>query len=73
MTPALREWYVSDDLEELEYAALNRAAEASLRLLAEDTAVPRRRVVVAVEVADSAVSPYPGTSTRTSPRWAGWC
>ncbi|MER8185414.1 hypothetical protein [Kitasatospora sp. NPDC094015] len=60
VTPALREWYVSDDLEELEYAALNRAAECSLRLLAEDTAAPRRRVVVAVEVADSAVSPYPG-------------
>lgn len=25
VTPALREWYVSDDIEELEYAALNRA------------------------------------------------
>ena len=34
VTPALREWYVSDDIEELEYAALNRAAPASLRLLA---------------------------------------
>ncbi|MFJ1705791.1 DUF6912 family protein [Kitasatospora sp. NPDC088346] len=60
VTPALREWYVSDDLEELEYAALNRAAESSLRLLAGDAEAPRRRVVVAVEVADSAVSPYPG-------------
>ncbi|MBK3583778.1 hypothetical protein JHN49_08620, partial [Streptomyces sp. MBT57] len=28
-----REWYVSDDIEELEYAALNRAAAASLRLI----------------------------------------
>jgi len=60
VTPALREWYVSDDLEELEYAALNRAAQASLRLLADDQAAPRRRVVVAVEVADSAVAPFAG-------------
>jgi len=60
VTPALREWYVSDDLEELEYAALNRAAQSSLRLLAADPDAPRRRVVVAVEVADSAVAPFPG-------------
>ncbi|WP_354640816.1 DUF6912 family protein [Kitasatospora camelliae] len=60
VTPALREWYVSDDLEELEYAALNRAAQSSLRLLAEDASAPRRRVVVAIEVADSAVAPFPG-------------
>ncbi|KJK57658.1 DUF6912 family protein [Saccharothrix sp. ST-888] len=60
VTPALREWYVSDDLEELEYAALNRAAQGSLRLLAADPQAPRRRVVVAVEVADSAVRPFPG-------------
>ncbi|MBX9424916.1 MULTISPECIES: DUF6912 family protein [Streptomyces] len=52
VTPALREWYVSDDIEELEYAALNRAASASLRLLAGDPGVPRRRIVVAVDVAD---------------------
>ncbi|MDH6577193.1 hypothetical protein [Kitasatospora sp. MAP5-34] len=60
VTPALREWYVSDDLEELEYAALNRAAQSSLRLLAADPAAPRRRVVVAVDVADSAVTPFAG-------------
>ncbi|GAA2839624.1 hypothetical protein GCM10010441_75010 [Kitasatospora paracochleata] len=60
VTPALREWYVSDDIEELEYAALNRAAQSSLRLLAADPQAPRRRVVVAVEVADSAVAPFPG-------------
>ena len=35
VTAALREWYLSDDIEELEYAALNRAALASLRLLAD--------------------------------------
>jgi hypothetical protein len=55
VTPSLREWYVSDDLEELEYAALNRAAQASLRLLAVHPDVARRRVVVAVDVPDNAV------------------
>ncbi|MEV6618158.1 hypothetical protein AB0N31_30710 [Streptomyces sp. NPDC051051] len=54
VTPGLREWYVSDDIEELEYAALGRAALASLRLLASDPAAPRRRVVVAVDVPDGA-------------------
>ncbi|WP_073947898.1 DUF6912 family protein [Streptomyces kebangsaanensis] len=53
VTPALREWYLSDDIEELEYAALSRAALASLRLLAMDPGAPRRRVVVAVDVPDS--------------------
>ncbi|MFC8516575.1 DUF6912 family protein [Streptomyces sp. NPDC057257] len=52
VTPALREWYLSDDIEELEYAALNRAALASLRLLAADPEAVRRRVVVAVDVPD---------------------
>ncbi|MFF3512323.1 DUF6912 family protein [Streptomyces sp. NPDC002573] len=52
VTPALREWYLSDDIEELEYAALSRSALASLRLLAADPAAPRRRVVVAVDVPD---------------------
>ncbi|MCW2871175.1 MAG: hypothetical protein JWL99_2495 [Streptomyces oryziradicis] len=56
VTPALREWYVSDDIEELEYAALTRAAQASLRLLATDPGAPRRRVVVAVDVAHTAVA-----------------
>ncbi|MBC9725479.1 DUF6912 family protein [Streptomyces sp. TRM68367] len=59
VTPALREWYLSDDIEELEYAALNRAAQASLRLLAADRGAPRRRVVVAVDVADAAASADP--------------
>ncbi|MGQ4422984.1 hypothetical protein ACN6LL_004874, partial [Streptomyces violaceoruber] len=54
VTPALREWYLSDDIEELEYAALNRAALASLRLLAADPAGVRRRVVVAADVPDGA-------------------
>ncbi|MGW8396123.1 DUF6912 family protein [Streptomyces lydicus] len=54
VTPALREWYVSDDIEELEYAALNRAAQASLRMLAGNPQAARRRTVVAVDVADGA-------------------
>ncbi|KPI06995.1 hypothetical protein OV450_3629 [Actinobacteria bacterium OV450] len=60
VTPGLREWYVSDDLEELEYAALGRAATASLRLLAAQDGAPRKRVVVAVDVDDKAVTAVPG-------------
>lgn len=56
VTPGLREWYVSDDIEELEYAALTRAAGTSLRMLALDPAAPRRRVVVAVDVPEGEVS-----------------
>lgn len=56
VTPSLREWYVSDDIEELEYAALTRAAQASLRQLAAHPDAPRRRLVVAVDVPDAAVS-----------------
>lgn len=52
VTPGLREWYVSDDIEELEYAALNRAAAASLRIIAGNPDEVRRRVVVAVDVPD---------------------
>jgi hypothetical protein len=59
VTPALREWYLSDVIEELEYAALSRAALASLRLLAADAGAPRRRVVVAVDVSDDAASTDP--------------
>ena len=52
VTPALREWYASADLEELEYAALMHAARASLRLLRDDPEAPRRRVVLAADVPD---------------------
>jgi hypothetical protein len=58
VTPALREWYVSGDLEELEYAAMVDASRASLRLLGAD-ASPPRRVVVAVDVPDRQVEPAP--------------
>ncbi|MCC3771213.1 hypothetical protein [Streptomyces sp. UNOC14_S4] len=54
VTPALREWYLSEDVEELEYAALGRAAEASLRRIAQDPDAARRRVVVALDVPDKA-------------------
>ncbi|MET9732838.1 hypothetical protein ABZZ79_19975 [Streptomyces sp. NPDC006458] len=59
VTPALREWYLSDDIEELEYAALNRAALASLRLLAAEPGAVRRRVVVAVDVPDGSAAADP--------------
>jgi hypothetical protein len=55
VTPELREWYVDDNAEELEYAALHEAARGSLRLLDADAAAVRRRVVLAVDVADAGV------------------
>lgn len=55
VTPALREWYASGDLEELEYVAMTHAARASLRMLADDTSAPRRRVVLSVDVPEEAV------------------
>jgi hypothetical protein len=55
VTPALREWYSSGDLEELEYIALTHAARASLRLLHEHPAAARRRVVLAAEIPDELV------------------
>jgi hypothetical protein len=56
VTAAVREWYVTGDLEELEYAALTEAAEASLRELAAGDG-PRRRVVVAADVPDPRIRP----------------
>jgi hypothetical protein len=55
VTAAVREWYVEGDVEELEYVALTEASEGSLRLLAGDPDLPRRRVVVAADVAEPAV------------------
>ena len=57
VTPALREWYVEGDVEELEYAAADEAAGASLRLLASTGSSVPRRVVVAADVPDDAVIP----------------
>lgn len=47
VTPALREWYVGGDAEELEYAAMTLAARASLRLIAADGSRPCRVVLAA--------------------------
>jgi hypothetical protein len=55
VTPALREWYATGDLEELEYVAMAHAARASLRLLAGDLQAPRRRVVLAADVPDEQI------------------
>ena len=65
VTGAVREWYVSGDLEELEYAAFTEAAEASLRLLASGDA-GHRRVVVAADVPDAGVRPRPGEPYRSA-------
>ena len=59
VTPALREWFRDDDLEELEYQALLEAARGSLRLLDADPTAPPRRVVLAVEVPDAAIESRP--------------
>ncbi len=55
VTPALREWYADDDIEELEYAAMNEAARAALRLLDADPDAARRRVVIALDAPEHAV------------------
>ncbi|MFI6588261.1 DUF6912 family protein [Embleya sp. NPDC050493] len=55
VTDAFRAWYGSGDEEELEYGALTRAAEASLRLLAAEPGASRR-VVLAADVPDALVS-----------------
>ena len=60
VTPALREWYASGDLEELEYIAMMQAARASLRMLHADTRAPRRRVVLAAELSESVITSING-------------
>ena len=66
VTAAVREWYTEGDTEEYEYVALTEAAESSLRLLAADPAAPRRRVVVAVDVAEPAVTDTPDGPSRSA-------
>jgi Family of unknown function (DUF6912) len=65
VTPALREWYASGDLEELEYIAMMHAARASLRLLLADPGAPRRRVVLAADVPDEQVDAKGGFDEPT--------
>lgn len=55
VTPALRESYAVGDTEELEHVAQLAASSDSISLLHEDASVPRRRVVIAVEVPDDSV------------------
>lgn len=50
-----------DDLEELEYAAMTMAADASLDLVAADLDAPPRRVVVVVEAAAQVVDDPTGS------------
>jgi uncharacterized protein DUF6912 len=57
VTPAVREWYVEGDLEELEYSAMIDATEGSLAVLAQHPGAPRRRVVIAADVPDEVVKP----------------
>src|SRR3954470_9419933 len=57
VTPALREWYAEGDQEELEYAASDPGAPASLVLLADEPGPRPRRVVVAADVPDAAATP----------------
>lgn len=52
VTGPLREWYLDDDAESLEYAALTGAARLALSRLAAEPAATRRRVVVVAEVPD---------------------
>jgi hypothetical protein len=56
VTPALREWYLDDDPDSLDYAAMGEAARSSLRLIDADEDAARRRVVLAVDVANSQVT-----------------
>jgi hypothetical protein len=56
VTPALREWYREGDEEEMEYVAAQAAARGSLALLADEPMAPRRRVVLAADVADADVA-----------------
>lgn len=56
VTPALREWYLDDDAEALEYTATMEAARGSLRLIDGDVDAAPRRVVIAADVPDGTVT-----------------
>jgi len=78
VTPAIREWYVEGDVEELEYAAFTEATAASLHLLAadvtSDVAAADRRVVVAADVDDAVVRlvPSAGLVAGEATGLGGW-
>ena len=56
VTAGLREWYVDDEIEELEYAASSEAARASLRLIQADPSAIKRRVVIALDAPEATVT-----------------
>ncbi|WP_213453632.1 DUF6912 family protein [Rhizomonospora bruguierae] len=68
VTPALREWYVEGDEEELEYVAFTRAAQDALRLLRRDPTAPRRRVVISADLPSEAVGRTDGELGSSSVR-----
>jgi hypothetical protein len=76
VTPGLREWYSDGDADELEYAAQRVAARLSLEMLAADPGVPRRRVVLAVDVPDADVAvldePHGVVSVGGAAARVGW-
>jgi hypothetical protein len=77
VTPTLREWYYAADADELEHVAQLAAAAESLALLAADPAAPRRRVVIAADVDDAAISFLPergraAVAVRTPTPLARW-
>ncbi len=67
VTPDLRAWYPGGGDDVLDHVALTAAAQESLRFLAADHDVARRRVVLAVDVDDAVISFDPAAG-RTSVR-----
>lgn len=72
LTPAVRDFYIEGDDEEMAYMAFLDAARASLRLLTigDEQRFPHRRVVISADMEESAVtfSPEDGESVvRLSP------
>jgi uncharacterized protein DUF6912 len=77
VTPGLREYYLDDDMEELEYAASAAAARASLRLIDAEPSAARRRIVIAADVADNLIEIHDdldrGVIRVTSEVPIAWC
>ncbi|MEI4272086.1 hypothetical protein TEK04_10165 [Klenkia sp. LSe6-5] len=71
VTPEVRAFYEQGDEEELEYAALSAAARASLRMLDLDPVAARRRVVLAADLPDDAVTPLADVDTDRGAARAG--
>ena len=66
VTPALRAEFGQADQEELEYEAFTQAAQASLDLLRAEPSLPRRRVVIAVDVPARLLSAAPADRPRAA-------